>query len=84
MLLAGIYICNNRSPIKLVPTLDWVDFGDDVFPYNNEKLPISLPTFILTFLILKFRPGSCRMEKRGGYPPSIKCNIYENGLVLSP
>jgi len=32
MLLAGIYICNNRSPIK--------DFGDDVLPYNNEKLPI--------------------------------------------
>jgi len=40
MLLAGTYIFSNGSPIKLVPTLDWVDFGDDVFPYNNERLPI--------------------------------------------
>jgi len=28
-LLAGVYISSNGSPIKLVPTLDWVDLGDD-------------------------------------------------------
>jgi hypothetical protein len=31
MLLAGISLVKHRFPIELVPTLDWVDFGNDVF-----------------------------------------------------